>query len=266
MRAQIKDITLAYDVNGNGKGRPILFLHGYPLNRKSWRPQVELLIDAGLVIAPDQRGHGESDAPAVPYSIDRLADDAAALLDELGLSQPAVVVGLSMGGYVALAFYRRHMDRVAGLVLASTRAGADSDVGKANRDKSIALAKEKGVDAIVEAMLPKMLAPESYQTRPGLVDDVRHIMASTPLNGVVGDLGAMRDRQDSTELLGGILKPVLVIHGQEDQLIPPSEAEAAFARLPNARLALVPGAGHLVNLEQPEAFNAEVRIFLRTVE
>jgi len=165
---------------------------------------------------------------------------------------------------VALAFYRRHQERVAGLILAATRAGADSEAGKANRDKAMALAREKGVEAIAESMLPKMLAPETYQTRPGLVHELRHIMAQTPLNGVIGDLTAMRDRPDSTELLGGILEPVLVIHGQQDQLIPPSEAEAAFARLPNARLALVPSAGHLLNLEQPEAFDAEVRNFLRS--
>src|SRR5258708_16367812 len=113
-------------------------------------------------------------------------------------------------------------------------------------------------------MLPKMLAPATYQSHPDLAQRLRHMMAETPLNGVIGDLTAMRDRPDSTELLGGILKPVLVIHGQDDQLIPPSEAEAAFARLPNARLALVPRAGHLLNLEQPDAFDAEVRTFLKS--
>jgi 3-oxoadipate enol-lactonase len=262
MRAQLHDIVLAYDVNGGG--RPLLLIHGYPLNRKIWRPQLESLTDAARVIAPDLRGHGESSAPDEPYTVDRLADDLVELLDDLGLAGPVVVGGLSMGGYVALAFYRRHQERVAGLILAATRAGADSEAGKANRDKAIALAQEKGVEAIAESMLPKMLAPETYQSKPGLVRDVRHILAETPLNGVVGDLTAMRDRPDSTELLSGILEPVLVVHGQDDQLIPPSEAEAAFARLPNGRLALVPRAGHLLNLEEPEAFDAEVRNFLRS--
>ena len=124
--------------------------------------------------------------------------------------------------------------------------------------------RAQGVAAIADSMLSKMLAPNTYLTHPQLVHQVRQIMASTPLNGVIGDLTAMRDRPDSTEMLGGILQPVLVIHGQDDQLIPPSEAEAAFARLPNARLALVPRAGHLLNLEQPEAFDAEVRNFLKS--
>src|SRR5260370_31433791 len=262
MRAQLSEIVLAYDASGSG--RPLLLVHGYPLNRALWRPQVENLVDAARVIAPDLRGHGESNVPDQPYTVERLADDLAELLDELGLAEPVVVGGLAMGGYVALAFYGRHQARVAGLILAATGAGADSEAGKANRDKAIALAREKGVGAIAESMLPKMLAPETYQAHPELVEHARHIMAGTPLNGVIGDLTAMRDRSDSTELLGGILEPVLVIHGQEDQLIPPTEAEAAFARLPNARLALVPRAGHLVNLEQPEAFNAEVRTFLKS--
>jgi len=262
MRAQLTDIVLGYDESGSG--RPLLLVHGYPLSRQMWQPQVAALGDAARVIAPDLRGHGESGAPDAPHTVDRLADDLAELLDGLGVTQPVVVGGLSMGGYVALAFYRRHTARVAGLILAATRAGADSEAGKANRDKAIALAREKGVDAIADSMLPKMLAPAAYESRPALVQQVRQIMASTPLNGVVGDLSAMRHRPDSTELLGGILQPVLVIHGQDDQLIPPTEAEAAFARLPHGRLALIPGAGHLLNLEQPEAFDAEVRTFLRS--
>jgi len=262
MRAQLSNIVLAYDASGSG--RPLLLIHGYPLNRSLWRPQLDNLTDAARVIAPDLRSHGESNASEQPYSVDTLADDMLELLDELGLAGPMVLGGLSMGGYVALAFYRRHPERVAGLILAATRPGADSEAGKANRDKAMALAREQGVGAIADSMLPKMLAPETYQSDPGLVHQVRHLLASTPLNGVLGDLAAMRDRPDSTEMLGSILEPVLVIHGQQDQLIPPSEAEAAFARLPNARLALVPRAGHLLNLEQPEAFDAEVRTFLKS--
>ena len=262
MRAQLSDIVLGYDASGSG--RPLLLVHGYPLNRQMWQPQVATLGDAARVIAPDLRGHGESGAPDGPHSMERLADDLAEMLDGLGIGEPVVVAGLSMGGYVALAFYRRHPARVAGLILAATRAGADGEAAKANRNKAMDLAREQGVAAVADSVLPKMLAPDTYQTRPELVSQVRQIMTATPLNGVIGDLTAMRDRPDSTELLGSIQQPVLVIHGQADQLIPPSEAEAAYARLPHARLALIPGAGHLLNLEQPEAFDAEVRTFLRS--
>src|SRR5258706_10050425 len=204
MRVQLTDIVLGYDASGSG--RPLLLVHGYPLSRQMWQPQVAALGDAARVIAPDLRGHGESGAPDIPHTVDRLADDLAELLDGLGITEPVVVGGLSMGGYVALAFYRRHTARVAGLILAATRAGADSDAGKANRDKAMALAREKGVEAIADSMLPKMLAPNTYTSHPDLVGQVRHIMAATPLNGVIGDLTAMRDRPDSTELLGGILQ------------------------------------------------------------
>ena len=264
MRAQLPGLVLAYDSAGSGK--TLLLLHGYPLSRRLWRPQLEHLADAARVIAPDLRGHGDSDAPEGPYSMDQLADDAIALLDSLGLTQPAVVAGLSMGGYVALALYRRYPSRVAGLILAATKAGADSPEAQANRDKSAALAREKGVEAIAEAMLPKMLAPATYAANPGLVAEARAMMAATALNGVVGDLMGMKGRPDSTALLPQISRPVLVIHGQDDQLIPAREAEATYAALPNGRLVLVPNAGHLLNLEQPESFNAEVRTFLQSLD
>jgi pimeloyl-ACP methyl ester carboxylesterase len=170
-----------------------------------------------------------------------------------------------MGGYVAFEFYRKYPQRVAGLILAATRAGADSPEAKTNRDKSATTAREKGVGAIVETMLPKMLSQKSSQTRPELVTRVRKIMTGTSLAGVLGDLAAMRDRTDSTAMLAQVDKPTLILHGADDQLIPPAEAQAMGASIPNARLHIRPEAGHLLNLEQPEAFNEAVRGFLSSV-
>jgi len=260
MRTHLSDITLAYDEAGSG--RPLLLIHGYPLSRKLWAPQLVGLPDAARIIAPDLRGFGESDAPEGPYTVDQLADDCAALLDELGVREPVVVGGLSMGGYIALAFWRRHRARVAGLILAATRAGADSEAGKAGRDAAAATARAKGSEAIIDGMLPKMLAPSAYAARPEVVAQARRVMDGAPVPGIVGALMAMKHRPDSTALLAEIDRPVLVIHGADDVLIPPSEAEAMFAALPQARLILVPEAGHLLNLEQPASFNAEVRNFL----
>lgn len=266
MRVQLPEIVVAYDQRGSGP--PLLLLHGYTLSRRLWQPQLELLADAAQVIAPDLRGFGETDAPAGPYTIDQYADDAAGLLHSLGISQPVVVAGLSMGGYVALAFWRRHAARVAGLILAATRAGADSPAGRQARDQAAALAQDSqggGSAAIIDGILPKMLAPRAYQGDPALVAMARGIMTGAPVTGIVAALMAMRDRPDATETLSAITRPVLVIHGLDDQLIPPAEAEAMHQRLPNARLALVPNAGHLVNLEQPLTFNAEVRNFLQAL-
>lgn len=263
MRAALPDLTLAYDATGSG--RPLLLLHGFPLSRRLWQPQLEGLLDAAWMVAPDLRGHGDTEAPEGPYTMDQLADDAAALLDELGITQPMVVGGLSMGGYVTLAFWRRHPQRVAGLILAATRAGADLPEGRAARDKAAGTAREQGASAIADAMLPKMLAPLTYHDNPALVEHVRNMMAGTSVTGIVGALQGIRDRPDSTATLAGIDRPSLVIHGADDQFIPPSEAEAMHARLPDSRLELVPGAGHLLNMEQPASFNAAVRTFLQSL-
>lgn len=260
MRAQLPGLLMAYA--DHGAGRPLLLLHGYPLSRRLWQPQVEALSSAARVIAPDLRGHGDTEAPPGPYTVDQLADDAAHLLNHLGLPGPVIVGGLSMGGYIALAFQRRHPQRVAGLILAATRAGADSPEAQANRDKAAATAQAEGAAAIVAAMLPKLLAARTYTDQPAVVAEARAIMSGTPVTGLVGTLAAMKTRPDATAQLSGIAQPALVIHGAEDALIPPSEAEAMARALPNARLVLVPSAGHLLNLEQPADFNAAVRTFL----
>jgi pimeloyl-ACP methyl ester carboxylesterase len=241
---------------------PVLWIHGYPLNSALWDLQVDGLADIARLITPDLRGHGVTESTAPPYSMQMFADDCARLLDHLAIAGPVVVGGLSMGGYVALEFWRRHRPRVAGLILAATRAGADSDAGRTGRDEAAGVAIAEGVPAIAEAMLPKLLAPTAYAAEPDLVEFVRDMMLATATDGVVGALAAMRDRPDSTEDLTTIDVPTLIIHGAEDQLIPSSEAEAMQAKITGSELVLVPAAGHLPNLEQPEIFNDAVRDFL----
>jgi pimeloyl-ACP methyl ester carboxylesterase len=264
MKIHLPGFSMAYSLRG--EGLLLLLIHGYPLSRQLWEPQIAGLADIAQVLAPDLRGHGETDAVPGPYSMDLLAEDCNALLEALGITRPVVVCGLSMGGYIALAFYRKFASRVAGLILAATRAGADSLEGKANRDKAVQLAQQSGAGAIAESMLGKMLAPQTYTTRPDLVEQARKIMMSASVEGITGALLAMRDRPDSTPLLSQIHCSTLVVHGAEDQLIPPKEAEAAQAAIPNARLALLAGAGHLLNLEQPVAFNQALHEFLTRLE
>jgi pimeloyl-ACP methyl ester carboxylesterase len=260
MRIRLHDLTIGYE--DNGSGQPLLFIHGYPLNRTMWEPQIAGLADVARVIIPDLRGYGESDPVPGPYSMEMLADDCSALLDAIGVTQPVVVCGLSMGGYVTFAFYRKYAARVAGLILAATRAGVDSAEGKAGRTKSAELAREQGSGPIVETMLPKMLSPQSYQARPELVARVRRILASASVEGIVGALLAMRERPDSTPTLAQIGRSALILHGADDQLISPQEAQAMRAAIKASQLRMVPGAGHLPNLEQPELFNDAVREFL----
>ena len=260
MRIKVRDFYM--DHEDLGTRLPVLFIHGYPLNRTIWDAQVNELSDIARTLAPDLRGHGGSDPVPGPYSMDLLADDLREFLDAVRVTQPVVLCGLSMGGYVTFAFYRKYPERVAALILTATRAGADSAEGKANRDKAMATAKEQGVSAIVEAMLPKMLSPKTYQAKPELVSRVKAIMESTSLEGVLGDLAGLRDRPDSTSTLAQIDRPTLILHGADDQLIPPSEAETMRAAITGSQLSILPEAGHLLNMEQPEAFNEAIREFI----
>jgi len=241
---------------------PLLLIHGYPFNNTLWDPQVEGLCDIARIITPDLRGFGRSAPPEGPCDMWTYAGDCADLLDDLGLTGPVVVGGLSMGGYVAYEFRRKYPERVAGLILAATRAGADSEEGKKGRDAAAETARKKGVAAVAEAMLPRLFAPDNLEAQPDLVEFVRGMMLDCSVEGVTGALAAMRDRPDSTPDLAGIDVPVLVIHGADDQLIPRSEAEAAAKALPDATLAVAGDAGHLPNLEQPDFFNETVRAFL----
>ena len=260
MKIQINGYEMNY--RASGQGWPVLLIHGYPLNSRLWQPQLDGLAGAARLIAPDLRGHGDSQTVPGPYSMDLLADDCAALLDALHIHEPVVVDGLSMGGYIAMAFARRHPERLAGLVLTATRAGADSEAGKAGRDQAAAQARQQGVGAIVEAMLPKLLAPDNFQNRPDLVAEARAIMSNTSLEGVLGDLAGMKARPDSTESLKQVRVPTRIILGAEDQIIPQAEGRAMLSALPDAGMDVVPGAGHLVNLEQPEAYNELLRDFV----
>ncbi len=241
---------------------PVLLIHGFPLSNMLWDPQIADLSDVARLIAPDLRGHGMTDATEPPYTMKLFTEDCATLLDQLGMTWPIVVAGLSMGGYIALDFCRRYPERVGGLILAATRAGADSDEAKKSRDQAAGVAIAEGTDPIAEGMLPKLLAKENYEAQPELVEFVHDMMLETSPDGVVGALAAMRDRPDSTGDLPGLEVPTLILHGADDQLIPVTEAEAMAAAMPRAKLVIVPDAGHLPNLEQPDFFNDAVRDFL----
>ncbi|MCP5098413.1 MAG: alpha/beta fold hydrolase [Chloroflexi bacterium] len=244
----------------------LLLIHGFPLNSTMWSPQIDELEGYVRVIAPDLRGHGNTDAVDGPYQMSQLADDCADLLGHLGVATPFVVCGLSMGGYVALEFYRRYPEYVAGLVLTATRAGADSDEGKANRDKAVAGIQENGVDGLIDGMLPKLVTKETAVSDPDTLSFIRQIMEKTTDVGAIGALQGMRDRSDSTDLLSEISVPTLIIHGKDDQLIPISEAEVMHKAIKNSKLVVLENAGHLPNLENVDEFNDVMIDFLEEIE
>jgi 3-oxoadipate enol-lactonase len=248
-----------------GQGVPLLMVHGYPLDHTLWQPQLDGLSDIAQVIAPDLRGFGQSDAPEGVYTMDAQADDLAALLDALKIKQ-SVVCGLSMGGYIALAFWRKYAARVHGLILVDTRAGADASAARQARLNTAERVRQEGTAFVVEDMLPRLLTESTRQTRPDVVKLTREMMLRQSSAGVIGALLGMAERPDSTPLLPTINVPTLCVFGAED-VITPAETEGRLLAeaVPNARLVVIPNAGHLSNLEQPEAFNAVVHEFIAHV-
>lgn len=249
-----------------GSGPPLLLIHAFPLNSQMWKPQLEGLAGSFRVLAPDLRGHGLT--PPVPgvSTMDALAQDLHTILEQAGVLQPPILCGVSMGGYIALAFYRQFPGTVGGLILTATRATADSEAVKANRDKQMGLVHSGGVPALVEEMLPKMLSQETFRYNPGLVEQVRRIMLESSPEGIVAALLGMKERPDSTALLGQIPFPVLVVYGEDDAIVQNSEAEEMATQLDHGHLVSIPDAGHLLNLEQPVLFNQVVRDYQSILE
>lgn len=261
MITTVNGIRLAYDDVGNGL--PVVFLHGFPLDRSMWVQQRVALAPRVRCIVPDLRGFGESEA-AEPYSMDQYADDVVALLDSLEV-ESAAICGLSMGGYIAFAIWRRHPTRVRGLVLCDTKAGADSAEARKARDEAIALATAGGAAALAEKQVTGLLGKATRVRQPALADDLRAMISRQSTAGVVGALGALRDRPDSRETLPTITVPTLVLVGEDDVLTPPSEARAIVESLPenaSAQLEIIAEAGHLSCVERPAAVTHAMADFL----
>lgn len=268
MKAHITPNT-SIEYDDIGSGQPIVLLHAFPLSRAMWRPQIAALQNDYRVIAPDLRGFGGSSpfdaASGATPSIEKMADDIAALLHTLELNEPVVVGGLSMGGYVALAFARKYADRLRALVLADTRAEADDDAGKAKRDEMIEFARTHSAEDVINQMMPKMLSADAQNQRPHVIEAIRRIAAAQTRDGIISAVQALRDRPNATPHLQSIKVPTLVIVGSEDALTPPQLSETLASNIAGARLEKIPAAGHISNLEQPEAFNDALRLFLRTL-
>ena len=258
MLARVGKLDIGYDRQGDGP--PILMLHAFPFDRRMWQGTAAALAGRHTVLTIDCRGFGES-AGALGkdgrFSIEDLADDTAGLMDALGLER-AALAGLSMGGYVALAFAHRHGARLRALVLCDTRAGADSPEGRRGRDDAIALVRSNGAGAYLDGTLPKLVAKDAAPATRARV----RALAATDDAAVTAGLAALRDRPDRSGELGSIRCPTLVLVGAADGVTPPAEARAMASAIPGARLYEIPGAGHLSSLEAPAAFETALLDFL----
>jgi pimeloyl-ACP methyl ester carboxylesterase len=257
----VRDARLA--VHTRGTGIPCVLLHGFPLDHSMWREQ-EPLAEHLRLIVPDLRGFGGS-AGAVMESVESLADDVPALLDALHVGGPAVICGLSMGGYVAQHVAVRHPDRVAALVLVDTKLEADTPEARAARADLAVKVGRLGQGIVADAMVPRLLAPAAAAApgRAAIEDVLRSAILAQPIAGIQAALAALAARPDMTEPMAHVLAPTLLVCGAEDAITPPDCLERAEQVMPCARLLVVPGAGHMTPLEAPEVFNRALLEFLQ---
>jgi 3-oxoadipate enol-lactonase len=259
---RIDDIQLVYDDVGTGPA--VVLIHGYPFNRSLWNEQVEALAGKYRVVTPDLRGFGESDSSEGPATMNRLAQDVANIMDHLGIDQ-AVIGGLSMGGYVALAFVKQFPSRVKALVLADTRPQADTEEGKQTRAQQAEKALSEGMAGIADGMLPKLLTPDTVSKRPEVVKRVRDMMLKTKPQGAASALLGMAEREDQSEFISTIDVPTMIIVGREDAITPLADSETMHATIQHSHLVVLDNAGHVSNLEQTEQFNYALLKFLERV-
>lgn len=253
--------TLNYEERGQGV--PLVLVHGFPFDRSIWQAQLDELSDEARVIAIDLPGFGGSrPLQSDEASIDDYADSIANWAGELGLDRLAIV-GHSMGGYVALAFARRHAGMLAGLGLVCTRPGPDTEQGRQGRYTMIENVREKGSQAVADAMLPRLLSPQTREQRPGVEEQTRQVMLRQDGQGIITALQAMASRPDSSPMLAQIQVPTAVIGGADDAIIPAAEEDLMAATIPGATQVRIDGAGHMPMLEQPERLTEALRNLAR---
>jgi pimeloyl-ACP methyl ester carboxylesterase len=248
-----------------GQGPPILFVHGFPLDHTMWRHQIAELSRDYRCLAPDLRGFGRSRVTKGTVPMEQFADDLGALLDALGVTEPVVLCGLSMGGYIAWPFVRRHAARLRALILCDTRAVPDSADAAANRRKLAEDVVRLGPELVANAMLPRLLAPDSVHQQQQLKDDLRSVILATNPHGIAAASLGMAERGDARPLLPTIACPTLVLVGEHDVISSPTEMREIADTIPAAVFQIIPRAGHMAPLEQPAPVNQILREFLKTV-
>jgi len=264
-RVQAGAVELA--VVDRGAGHPLVLLHGFPLDHSMWQAQIDVFSATHRVIAPDLRGFGGSQVVPGTATMEQMADDVAALLDALGIDEPVVLAGLSMGGYVTFPFWRKYANRLRALVLCDTRSVPDSPEAAAVRHQSADnLTSTFSTAQLADTILPKLFAPGTAIEQPGVVDAQRQvILHSSPL-GAAAALRGMAARADSTDYLAQMSLPVLVVVGEHDVISPAEEMRLLARAIAGSEFAILQGAGHMSPLERPADFNAALRSFLDLLE
>ncbi len=261
MHIPINDGTLYVEQSGAASGPDVVFLHGFPFSHAMWDDQVQALGKTYRVTTYDIRGHGLSDVGDGQYSVERHVDDLFALLTSLNIAKP-VIVGLSMGGYIALRALERDQRRFSAAVLCDTRSEADTNEAKINRFNAVGAVKRIGSEAYGKEFAKAVFAPGADQRVPAAVQKIVSIISHTPPLSIAGTQLALATRTDTTASLSSLTLPVLILVGEHDRITPVAAAEAMHTRIPGSTMAVVPQAGHLSNMENPGFFNEHLMTFL----
>jgi len=260
MRVRVDDIMVGCSDEGAHDAPALIFVHGFPFNRSMWQSQMAEFSEGWRVIAFDVRGHGESEAGEKPFSIGLFAEDLIGLMDALGIEK-AVLCGLSMGGYIALNAALNNPGRFEALVLSDTQCAADTPEAKEKRLEVIGAIRKNGVERFADTSLKNFFAPATLTKEGAEIATVRGMIAATCEETLVRTLHAMREREESCSRLQEIAVPVLVLVGEEDAITPPEAARLMQEKIEGCRLAVIAQAGHLSNMENPAAFNRELKSF-----
>lgn len=261
----VNNLTVSYNDEGPDDTTIIIFIHGFPFNKSMWAMQVDLLKNDYRVIAYDVRGHGQSDDGNEDFSIDTFVNDLIDLMDALKIDK-AVLCGLSMGGYIALNAVEKYPECFEALILSDTQCIADTPEAKEKRIKAIENIRENGVEKFADEMIKNLFAPESFITKHDEIASVREMMVNTTTTSVCKTLLALSGRKETCSQLNKINMPVLIMVGKEDKITPPAAARFMHENIQNSYLTILEQAGHVANMENPEEFNIQLKIFLRRLE
>lgn len=245
---------------GHLNGAPVVLIHAFPLNKNMWEEQVAVFKTTNRVITFDIRGLGQSKSDC-PYTMESVVDDLIQLLDHLQIAK-SIVVGLSMGGYVALRAVERNRERFSSLVLADTKSEADNDKAKLARHESLKTIRTEGLSEFVDGFMKNAISEVVRNDRPEIFENAKQMAKTNHVDGVAAALLALMSRTDTTKSLTKIKIPTLILHGELDAIIPLDSAKAMQAKIKNSTLETIPMAGHLSNLENPEAFNVHLKRFI----
>jgi 3-oxoadipate enol-lactonase len=260
---QVNGVEVSYLDEGTTTGFPLIFIHGFPFNKWSWEKQLHAIKENYRLIAYDVRGHGKTEVGTTTLSVSQFADDLISLMDELHIEK-AIVVGLSMGGYIALHAIKKNQDRFAGLVLCDTQCGADTAEGKKKRKKTIDFIQRNGLTVYAQESLKNLFAPASLERKMNEVLLIEETILKAKPENICLTLQALADRKETCTSLKKIKVPVAILVGQEDKVTPPETAEKMHASIQGSTLHIIEEAGHLSNLENPESFNELLLEFLDT--